>query len=74
MAFNCKVPSYYYVQAMNESILTRNACIAEPHKAQCMGGRGRSIKGQGWKEGENWSKLSNLGGWVSTLALTVIGM
>ena len=40
MAFNCKVPSYYYVQAMNESILTRNACIAEPHKAQWGAGEG----------------------------------
>ena len=47
-------------------ILTRNTCILETREA---GGEGRPIKCQGWKGGENWSKLCSLGGRVSTLAL-----
>ena len=45
-------------------VITRNTCITEPRDL----GR-RSIKCQGWEGGENWSKLCNLGGRVSTLAL-----
>ena len=33
----------------------------------------RPIKRQGLKRGKNWSKLCNLRGWVSTLALILEG-
>ena len=39
-------------------------CIAETREAR--GGGGRPIKCQGWKGGENWSKLCSLGGRVSS--------
>ena len=38
-----------------------------------MGGGGKPIKCQGWKGGENWSKLGSLGGPVLTLAVILEG-
>ena len=52
--------------------ITRNTCIAEPREARGWGGGGGHKLS--WMEGrENWSKLGNLGGRVSTLALSQIG-
>ena len=51
--------------------ITRNTCIAEPREARGWGGGGHKLS---WMEGrENWSKLGNLGGRVSTLALRLEG-
>ena len=49
-------------------IITRNTSITEPREA-----RGRPIKCQGWEGGENWSKLRDWGGQVSTVALILKG-
>ena len=48
--------------------LTRNTCIAEPREA-----RGEAHKMSRMEGGENWSKLGNLGGRISTLALRLEG-
>lgn len=45
-------------------MIIRNTCIAQPRAA-------REVECQGWKGGENSSKLCNLGGRVLTLALTL---
>ena len=47
---------------------TRVQCIEETREARREVGR-RPMKCQGWKVGENRSKLCSLGGRVSTLAL-----
>ena len=52
--------------------ITRNTCIAEPREARgWRGGGGHKLSGM--EGGENWTKLGNLGGRVSTLALRLEG-